>query len=1236
MSDRHIWGAGTVAAVLFVAVAVAAVTGAVPVVDATDETGTITGNVTDSGGEPLSSAAVEAPETGDEASVDDDGSYELDVPAAEIEVIANADGYESDEAQLTVAAGETETVDFELDPDVRVYDATVDIESGEGVPGEQVVLEVDIESNEGSSIDINELDIELEYDRDVLQYSAVNSQPVDVGSTEITERGGTIEIESDYEFGDLTSPPSTPLTAARLEFVVLGDPGDVGDISFSEDSSIGYTGDEVEADWEGGDIDVIGEDEQGPDEPQVGQIVATSEGGFVEFNEGDGDTAREEGVGFPPGDDPDGDIPIEIEGQVFDDGTWQSTDTSFPTLQDAALPADVEARDGLEGELDLESGTMTAEGELTVIVSGDEFSFDIGATTEDSGELSGDADLSEDGGAVTLVDNEFPVDDQTGSGLVDGSLGLPSPNEGDNWFELELDVSVLSTTGTFAGTVEDESGEPIDGAVVEVGDRQAEAGEDGSVELEVEAGDYDVTVDADGYFEETTSIAVGEDETVDETFTLEAGDPNFEASLEGDAVEAGEEVDLVGTVENTGDGAGEQDVTLSVADEENTETLALAVGDDETILLSWETDADDDGEYTAELDTGDATAEAEVTVSEADDNETDSGDDVLTATSQGGFIAFTEDTSSETTASDEGLSLPDEDDGDTPIELEADYNPDDNSWESTAVDFPNLDLGEAGIDGVEAEIDTPNGLEGTIDTDDNTMTVEGTLAVTAADGDFEFDIDATTDGSNDLDGDADLDDDGGTVTAVDNEYLIQEESGYDIMDNALDLPATTPGENWLTLSFDIDIEETAADTGDIEGTVESSTGDPIEDATVDIQDELDDTTTDDDGDFELTDVETGDYTLEITADGHADTTTDVTVDEDDTTTVDVELDADDPEMTVDVDVTDAEPGDTVALTATVENTGGAPGSEEVTATVGDETKTQTVEVDPGDTETVTLEWDVAEEDLGEHTAEIEGESFESTADVTVAEALGPDVDADGDTFVATSQGGFISFAEDGDKETAIEEGLEFPSADAGEEPIEIVGAVDDDGSWESSSIRFPDLVTDSGIAAEVSAPDGLSGEIDADSGEMSANGELSVAIEGDDDTQFSFEIATTVGESESLSGEASLDEEGGTATLVDNEFTVPDETGDPLIDGTLDLPATDEGTNWFELDLEVELDADDDATSQQQQNNEGTEPQEQPENDELGSTLIIDAGILISVIVLGGGGTLASLGLLNRRWRFGK
>ena len=161
----------------------------------------------------------------------------------------------------------------------------------------------------------------------------------------------------------------------------------------------------------------------------IASFAAENTGGFIAFDEDSRATAEEEGVAFPAGE-------VVIEGAVSE-GAWESTNVSFAVLDAGVAEAEVEAPSGLAGRFDYENELMTVEGTLDVTTAGDTFSFEIAATTGDSGELSGDASFEPEGGTALLVDNEYVVEDETG-GLVDSVLGLPVEEPGRCWLELPL------------------------------------------------------------------------------------------------------------------------------------------------------------------------------------------------------------------------------------------------------------------------------------------------------------------------------------------------------------------------------------------------------------------------------------------------------------------------------------------------------------------------------------------------------------------------------------------------------------------------------------------------------------------------------------------------------------------------------------------------------------------------------------------------------------------------------
>jgi hypothetical protein len=173
-----------------------------------------------------------------------------------------------------------------------------------------------------------------------------------------------------------------------------------------------------------------------------------------------------------------------------------------------------------------------------------------------------------------------------------------------------------------------------------------------------------------------------------------------------------------------------------------------------------------------------------------------------------------------------------------------------------------------------------------------------------------------------------------------------------------------------------------------------------------------------------------------------------------------------------------------------------------------------------------------------------------------------------DSFSATSQGGFLAINKPVDGRSAAREaGFVLPD---GEQALTLEAEVAEDGSWESTQIEFPNLQTEiSGfsVEAELDFADGLSGTLTDQ--RMTANGTVTVVITDPIEGEFSFEITATSEQSGSLTGETNFAEEPFQATLVDNEFTIEEGSGGPLIDNTLGLPADEPGTNWFELEIEL-------------------------------------------------------------------
>jgi PKD repeat protein len=183
---------------------------------------------------------------------------------------------------------------------------------------------------------------------------------------------------------------------------------------------------------------------------------ATAGQGFITINANDPTADKIEFSGA----DIEGDV--QINGEIYDDGTWQSTLVDFPEIDPAEiadgidqLPDDVEADiqinvPPIEGAFLPEMGLITAPLTLGIDVSARAFGqtlIDITAapsadlTTGTSGGMTGAVPTFDGGtGTVSLVGNRFPIE-ATGNSLADDQLGLPAP-AGRNWLKLDLNMEI--------------------------------------------------------------------------------------------------------------------------------------------------------------------------------------------------------------------------------------------------------------------------------------------------------------------------------------------------------------------------------------------------------------------------------------------------------------------------------------------------------------------------------------------------------------------------------------------------------------------------------------------------------------------------------------------------------------------------------------------------------------------------------------------------------------------------
>ena len=227
---------------------------------------------------------------------------------------------------------------------------------------------------------------------------------------------------------------------------------------------------------DGLDITVATDDDEASEhvavvDPAAETFEATSTDGFIAIGEETEEAAREEGIGLDPEEDLAG--PVIIEGEIDDEeNRWESIAVDFPDLNPAALlegedGADelrvdldeisllVETPDGLGGEFDQDEGIMSVEGILQIqafIMADPEdeeaeplvIDIDVAATTEESGEMVGEYDDSDNPVTVTVVDNTAEVrelEDPIIGSVVNTQLELPAES-GDVWLEIGFDLDL--------------------------------------------------------------------------------------------------------------------------------------------------------------------------------------------------------------------------------------------------------------------------------------------------------------------------------------------------------------------------------------------------------------------------------------------------------------------------------------------------------------------------------------------------------------------------------------------------------------------------------------------------------------------------------------------------------------------------------------------------------------------------------------------------------------------------
>jgi len=189
------------------------------------------------------------------------------------------------------------------------------------------------------------------------------------------------------------------------------------------------------------------------------------------------------------------------------------------------------------------------------------------------------------------------------------------------------------------------------------------------------------------------------------------------------------------------------------------------------------------------------------------------------------------------------------------------------------------------------------------------------------------------------------------------------------------------------------------------------------------------------------------------------------------------------------------------------------------------------------------------------------------------------------TFTATATSGFLTI--DAGSRTTDDATLPLAgSAVDGDFVIE--GEISPDGTWQSTSTSLPSfsetrdsgniIVGDVTISINYFISGTVTGTIDRAGNVMTATMPLRIDLEvsgfpggpaGDTIPADANDLTTE--SSGDMTGSASgLDTTSGSATLVDNEFTLPG-TGTDLVDEVFGLPSQTSGRNWMELQFDIQF-----------------------------------------------------------------
>ncbi|QSG02788.1 carboxypeptidase regulatory-like domain-containing protein [Natranaeroarchaeum sulfidigenes] len=825
-----------------------------------EELVTLDGEVTDTDDNALDGvdiSLVEDGETVEETETDTDGEYEVEVPTGEYTVEISDSVHEDLDEVVTL--DESETKNFELEPlATGTLEGEVTDEDGEPLEGATIDVQHDQESVDFTQTDADgQYDIELEegeYTTTVfkdgfeVEERTVNIEE-DATSIENVELEESLTLE-----GEVTDEEGEPIEDARVSITQDGD--FVDSVQTDEEANYEVELEEgeynVRADADGflSDFTTVNLDEDRTQDFEL-EIAGVVEGTVTDE---DGDAV--EGVRVTAGQDgftgtrtdENGDYSIDVpEGE----NTVSITDSEF---EDVSKKFSVEKGETVTQDLEatpLSIGTL--EGAVTDKDNEDDPIGNVEVGIFQDGDFIESVETDDDGTyEVELGEGEYSLSiDEDGFASKERDTSIEEETTTTEDFELEP-----LETGVLEGEVTDEEGEPIEAARVSIFQDAESVGsvqtdEEGNYAVEVEEGDYDVSISADGFAGEEHRVSISEDDTttVDAELEIAAEIAGKVTDADDNAVEGifvgikqdGVVVSITATDE---DGHYSQDIaegeyTVSITD-------ATHDGDSEEVsLVSGETTTQD--LEATPVSTG--TLEGEVT-----DQDRNTMGGALISIYQDGV--FTESVDS----AEDGTYDVDLGEGEYTAVVDAEDG-------NTLIASITVEAGETTTEDIVLE--ETGTVKGTVLEDSNGELSDSTVKV-EQDGEILYSFMTRADGYYE----APLPPGEYTLTGNANGY---EEASHEV---------TVTENETVTQDFELELA-----TGTVEGEAIDEDRDPIEDAQISItqdDEEVESISTDADGSYEA-ELPLGEYTVTIDEDEYEAQDHEVTVTEDETVTQDFEL-----------------------------------------------------------------------------------------------------------------------------------------------------------------------------------------------------------------------------------------------------------------------------------------------------------------------------------------------------------